>query len=233
LQLSDIEDALRTRGLTPRGAFHPEAEDRAPDVTPGVVARTIVLAGHVGPDMWQAFAANGEPEPGSLDPWSEGALSEVAATFGGKAISPFKKPYLPFQRWARRAGPCHPSPLGIFIHPDYGLWHAFRGAIALPEQIDVPAPDIRPSPCDSCEDRRCLSTCPVDAFSEHGLDVRACVGHLVTNDGEDCMALACRARRACPVGRANRYQPAQASFHMAAFLRNRLRASDPHMNNMG
>jgi hypothetical protein len=212
LQLSDIEDALRAHGLTPRGAFHPEAEDQAPEVTPGVVARTIVLAGHVGPNMWQAFAANGEPEPGSLDPWSEVAFSEVAARFGGKAISPFKKPYLPFQRWARRAGPCHPSPLGIFIHPDYGLWHAFRGAIAFPEQFDVPAPDNRPSPCESCEDRRCLSTCPVD---------------------EDCMALACRARRSCPVGRTFRYQPAQAGFHMSAFLRNRLRASDPHMNNMG
>ena len=55
----------------------------------------------------------------------------------------------------------------------------------------------------------------------------------VMNEGEDCMTHACRARRSCPVGRAYRYQPAQASFHMSAFLRNRLRASDPHMNNMG
>src|SRR3546814_16164033 len=31
-------------------------------------------------------------------------------------------------------------------------------------------------------------------------------------------SLGCRARRACPVGRAYRYPPAQARLHMAAFI---------------
>ena len=24
---------------------------------------------------------------------------------------------------------CHASPLGLLIHPDYGLWHGYRGAL--------------------------------------------------------------------------------------------------------
>lgn len=223
MQLSTIEDALRQVGLTPRGALHPQPEDKFPDVTPGVATRTIVLAGHVGPGMWQAFSQGGVPEAGTLDAWSEDALSRVARKFGGRAISPFKRPYLPFQQWARRAGPCHSSPLGLLIHPDFGLWHAFRGALIFAERIAIPPPDARPSPCDSCDDRPCLTVCPVDAFSDRGYDVPACVEHLDSSDSEDCMVHACRARRACPVGRSYRYETEQAQFHMAAFLRNRLR----------
>jgi hypothetical protein len=48
--------------------------------------------------------------------------------------------------------------------------------------------------------------------------VAACVGHLETPAGAECMAEGCRARRACPVGTDYRYEPAQAAFHMRAFL---------------
>jgi hypothetical protein len=41
---------------------------------------------------------------------------------------------------------------------------------------------------------------------------------LETKEGEDCMTLGCRARRACPVGREFTYVPDQAGFHMRAFL---------------
>ena len=49
-------------------------------------------------------------------------------------------------------------------------------------------------------------------------DVPACAAHLGSQQGTDCMELGCRARRACPVGRAYIYEPAQALFHMSAFL---------------
>jgi hypothetical protein len=223
MHLSDIEDALRQAGLTPRGAFYPQPDDRAPEVAPGVAARTIALAGNAGPDMWRAFTAAVEPEPDSLDVWSKRVLDELATALGGRAVFPFDRPHLPFQRWACRAEPCHASPLGILVHPDYGLWHGYRGAIAFAERIDLPPPDPRPSPCETCPDRPCLDTCPVDAFTGDGYDVPACASHLASLDTGDCLAYGCRARRVCPVGRSYRYEPAQAQFHMAAFLRARRR----------
>jgi hypothetical protein len=50
---------------------------------------------------------------------------------GAVGLFPFQKPHLPLQRWAKRAESCHASPLGMFIHPEHGLWHGYRCALAL------------------------------------------------------------------------------------------------------
>ena len=125
-------------------------------------------------------------------------------------------PYPPFQRWAVAAGIAFRSPIGPLIHPVYGLWHAYRGAFRLAEAIDVPAPSGA-APCDSCVDRPCLSACPVDAFAGGSYNVPACVAHIDAAAGADCRDQGCRARRACPVGRASIHEPAQARFHMDHF----------------
>lgn len=209
--------ALAEHGLAPRGAFHPGPAD----VVPGE-AGTLVLVGNAGPAMWDAFAADRPAGPDALDVWSREVLGLVAARVGAVALFPFGgPPYLPFQRWAMRAEAVHPSPLGILIHPDYGLWHGYRGALAFVERLELPSRDDRPSPCESCADRPCLTACPVDAFSDSGYDVDSCAGYLRSPDGGDCMTGSCLARRACPVGRDYTYPPDQAAFHMSAFLRGR------------
>lgn len=221
LTLTAVEDVLREAGLAPRGAFHPLPEDGVPEIVPGRPAATVVLAGNAGPAMWTAFSAARDPAHELLDDWSRDVLLPLADRFEAAALFPFQKPHLPFQRWAQRAEPCHASPLGMFIHPDHGLWHGYRGALVLAERLALPVPDRRPNPCDTCPERPCLTTCPVAAFSVSGYDVPACARHLARVDGADCMAEGCRARRACPVGRAARYEPAQAAFHMRAFLKAR------------
>ena len=214
---NDLTAALAAHGLLPRGAFHVRPEDGAPEG-----AGTILLAGNARPGMWRAFA-NARPDgEHALDAWSKIVLDDIAQRFEATAYYPSDgPPYLPFQRWATRAEPVTSSPLGILIHPDYGLWHGYRGALAFAGALPLPSRDDRPSPCDSCADRPCLSTCPVAAFGEGGYDVPACAAHLRADAGADCMAQGCRARRACPAGRDYIYEPAQAEFHMAAFLRAR------------
>jgi hypothetical protein len=225
LTLKDVETAALAAGLTPRGAFHPEASDGVPPCPSGP-ARTVVMLGNAGPAMWRAFSAACDTERELLDDWSKRVVGELAAALGGTAHFPFTRPHLPFQRWAMRAEPMRPSPLGILIHPDYGLWHGYRGALAFTERLEIPAPTVRTHPCDSCADKPCLSTCPVGAFStDRGYDVPTCVAHIDTEAGRDCLDLGCRARRACPVGRAYRYEPAQAHFHMRAFLNARRKPS--------
>jgi len=218
VDLKEIEQALRAAGLTPRGAFHPEGSDGVPEVAAGTAAHTLVLAGNAGEQMWHAFEAARAGTALTLDLWSRRVLEPLAAQFGARALFPFERPYLPFQRWAMRAEACHPSPLGLLIHPDYGLWHGYRGALVFADVIALPPPDRRPSPCASCADRPCLAACPANAFAHGSYDVPACARYLAAAPQSDCMNSGCGARLACPVGRSYRYPQPQARFHMEAFL---------------
>jgi len=214
MDLATIRSRIAEHGLSFRGAFHPETGE-----APG---RTLVLVGFVGSENWPTFvaspeAADGQPDP--LDRWSSRVITAVAQLLAATPLFPFGgPPFLPFQRWAQQAEPVHPSPLGILIHPDWGLWHAYRGALAFADRIDLPLSNRRPSPCDSCTDKPCLTACPVNAFTPSGFDVPACVGHISAPAGADCVTAGCRARRACPVAPQYRHVPAQAEFHQRAFL---------------
>ena len=225
--LSDVLDALRGVGMTPRGAFRPVPDDGVPDVADGQPARTLVLVGNAGPDMWQAFSASCDPDHELLDEWSCEILDDVGRRYGAATHFPSnryattsygKSPYLPFQRWATRAEPVFGSPLGIHIHSEYGLWHGYRGALAFSQLLKLPKRVGAGNPCEVCLEQPCLTACPVDAFSDGNYDVPACVLHLLTPSGQDCLQRACRARRACPNGRDYQYQAAQASFHMRHFF---------------
>jgi hypothetical protein len=212
--------AIRRTGLVPRGALSLTDDERAGELAD---IRTIVLAGMVGREGWDAFAASPEASGGldhPLDRWSRRLIEALARDLGGKPLFPFGgPPFLPFQRWAQRAESVHSSPIGLLIHPYYGLWHSYRGAIGLSEALAVPEPAAASSPCESCTGRWCLKTCPVGAFSDAGYDVAACAGYLRSAAGVDCMEMGCQARRACPVGADHAYGPEQANFFMRAFLR--------------
>jgi hypothetical protein len=222
MEIATIERAAAAEGLTLRGAFHPGPADAVPDLADGRRARTLVLLGNAGPALWPAFAAAPESADGAPDPlnrWSARVIGALAEALDARPLFPFGgPPYRPFVAWAKRAERIAESPLGMLIHPEHGLWHAYRGALAFAEEIAPPAPDPRPRPCDGCAARPCLAACPVGAFTTAGYDVDACAAHVAAPAGADCLALGCRARHACPVGAARRYRPAQARFHMAAFL---------------
>ena len=222
-----IVAAVEAEGLASRGAFHVAADDAVPLFVDGTPAAALVLVGNAGPGMWPVFAASEEANdgaPDALDRWSRRVVSRLADILGGAAHFPFGgPPWLPFIRWAQRAGPVHPSPIGPLVHPDFGLWHAYRGAIAFRERLDLPSRDDRASPCDACADRPCLTSCPVGAFSASGYDVARCVAHIEGRAGARCLGAGCLARHTCPIGRDAVYSAPQAAFHMRAFLAARLR----------
>ena len=134
------------------------------------------MLGWTGGRQWPTFAASPEYHdglPNPLDRWSRRLIDPLAASVNGRALYPFGgPPHLPFLRWAQRAEPLSPSPLGLLIHPDWGLWHAWRGAIAIRERMELPLHDNRPSPWATCAARPCLrpaafeaarAACPVGA----------------------------------------------------------------------
>jgi hypothetical protein len=175
--------------------------------------------------MWRAFTRDRRDEPNPLDSWTRRVVTAAAGDLGASAsLFPFEgPPYHPFQRWALRADRVHPSPLGILIHPEFGLWHAYRAALCFVAELALPARPAAQTPCGTCRDRPCLSTCPVSAFSASGYDVEACARHVASPAGAPCREQGCLARDACPVGQAYAYSPAQAGFHMTHFLRGRPR----------
>lgn len=217
-----IGAALSPFGLFVRGGFHPDDGDGVPPLPGGRAAATVVLAGNAGPAMWRAFAAT-RPAPGArnpLDDWLGPPIRAVAEAEGAHAVLPNEgPPYPPIQDWATRAEPVHRSPIGIMIHPEFGLWHVYRAAFLFAERLDLAPRATTPSPCASCAERPCLKVCPADAFKPDRFDAISCADHVAGPSGAPCRERGCMARRACPVGRDFTYPPAAQAFHTAAFLR--------------
>jgi epoxyqueuosine reductase QueG len=213
--------AIRRAAFTPLGWFAPEPEDRVPED-----AKFVILIGNAGPDMFRRFARERDPSCDAMDDWTREAVGNLARDLDAHAAYPFDmNPPWPFLTWARRGGAGHTSPLGLNIHPTYGLWHAYRAALLFPVVFDLPPLNSGASPCDTCADKPCLSACPVNAFNGIRYDVDACGKHLKLPEGEVCLTRGCLARHACPVGQGAAYVPAQAQFHMRAFLAARQKVS--------
>ncbi len=209
-------------GLAVRGAFHPEPGELEP-LLPAMRIGTIILLGFTGSRQWARYLGSVEASdelPDPLDRWSRRVIGSMAAQWSATAIYPNgSSPPLPFQRLAARSEAVYRSPIGLLIHPQWGLWHAYRGALVLPERIGLPSLAPPASPCSACATQPCLSSCPVRAFRGGSFDVEACVDHVLSQAGSECRDRGCLARRACPVGAEFRYVEAQARFHMHAFLR--------------
>ncbi len=223
----EIDSAIHANGLALLGWFVHEGQ-------------AGLLIGNHGSAMWRSFSGAPEYADGKENPmnrWTQRVVGQVAGKLPMRdridAISfPFGVPVYPFQQWAKMATGNRPSPLGILIDPEYGLWWALRAAILfddreLVEAIDTSKNDAveRRHPCDGCPAKPCLSVCPVRAFGnssaeeeiKFSLDVARCRSHLDSSAKPDCMRLGCRARAICPVGYEHQYLPEQLQFHMEAF----------------
>ena len=205
-----ILNRIRRESFTPLGWF--STRDMGD-------TRFVILIGNAGPDMFRRFAREGR---GSLDDWTRAVIEPLAADLDARALFPFDVPHQPFLSWARRGGAGHVSPLGLNIHPTYGLWHAYRAALLFPVEFDLPRVSAGAHPCETCVAKPCLSACPVSAFDGKNYDVDACGVHI--NAGANaCMDGGCLARRACPIGIQYQYAKPQAQFHMQAFAKARMK----------
>ncbi|WP_323037914.1 ferredoxin [Pararhodobacter sp.] len=209
----DLIAALQSHHLVALASL-PADPEFCPDA-----ARSLVLIGPMGGASWwehvtrSAEWLDGQPDP--LDRWSMRVLDGVAARFGGRALFPSDgPPFPPFFKWALASGALWQSPVGMLVHAEAGLWVSFRGALAVP--FDVPLPATR-NPCDTCQDQPCRTACPVNALSPTVYDVAACHDFLNTDAGNRCLSEGCRARGACPASQRHARLAAQSAYHMSRF----------------
>ncbi|ESX95469.1 4Fe-4S dicluster domain-containing protein [Mesorhizobium sp. LNJC405B00] len=217
----EIAAALSADGLILRGGFNFATSETPPHGPSAAPAKSVLLVGQAGAAPWPHFLRWRDRQPQTianpLDTWSREVIGAVAEKFGARAVSPSDRPYLPFQQWAMRAEGLRPSPLGILMHPQYGLWHAYRGALLFEDEIALPERREAIHLCDACVAKPCLKSCPVDAYSADGFAHQACLAHVRGSKGEPCRGGGCLDRNACPYGTAHRYPPEVQAFHMTAF----------------
>ncbi len=186
--------------------------------------RRAVLVGNHAQEgkhaMWEAFRKSAEysdTKPDAMDRWTQRVVGAVAKVQGATAIYPFGNTLWPFQRYAKSATGMQSSPLGLLIHPEFGLWQAYRSVLIFNDSLGLSIPQALNHPCDTCFEKPCLSACPVEAFSVDDFAVEQCRTHLASGDQPACMSLGCRARAACPVGIP--YVDEQIRFHMRSFAK--------------
>ena len=213
--VSALETRLAEEQLEILGGFPvAEGEEGFPAGT-----RTLLMLGPKEPGFWPYLTASpewdGRPDP--VDRWSRRVIGRIACDLGAKALFPFGgPPYHPFYQWALRTGRVWDSPVRLLVHAGQGLMVSFRGALALKERVEVPAPVA--SPCETCA-APCLEACPAGALTGAGYDLPACHAFLDGPEGKDCMTGGCRVRRACPLSQTYARLPAQSAYHMRQFHR--------------
>jgi len=204
-----VAEVLRPHGILPLGWFKTTGEKPA------------LLLGDQGGSHWEVFSQSGYLADGKLDPmnrWTQDIIDPLAEKMNVRAVYPFGDRVWPFQQWAKAATGMGQSPLGLLIHPEYGLWNALRAALIFEPGFEIPSPPKLHHPCTTCADRPCLETCPVSAFWEDHYYVESCRAHVSSSKGADCRHKGCKARLACPEGQKYQYSQAQQAFHMRGFL---------------
>lgn len=220
--MTGLDEALAEHGLISRGSLSFSNGEAAPSGPSGKPARSLVLLGHGGGTIWPHFSAWLEVQAqrfdDPLDTWSREVIGAIADRFAARAVFPYEKPWLPFQQWAMRAEGLQPSPLGILMHPQFGLWHAYRGALLFDVEIPIQRSANPIHLCDLCAGKDCMKSCPAGAVTGVDFDAMTCASWLRAGAGEPCRSGGCLARAACPHD-IYHYGDEQTAFHMVARMR--------------
>lgn len=227
-----LEDCLSEYGLFVRGVTRlTDAEINLYGLDANCAE--LALIGNIGSSYWTYFSQSEEFRDGAahpLDRWSRHIAEGIAQQFSLQALYPFEgPPYYPFQQWAGRAEGLYQSPIGVMMHPRFGLWHSYRFAL-LCARFELQDSAVasssadgsaNTSPCLDCDSKPCLNTCPIGAFDANGYAVERCADYLQQTPQATCHQQGCMARYACPIAPELSYAAAQGRFHLRAFLQAR------------
>ena len=214
---------LRRQGLNLQGTVcRQTALDLAPDLADlPQTFPSLLLVGSSGQGLWDTIVGSRSSQPHPIDSHCLGALTAFGASAGAAGVDTrliwhggSDRPF-PVVQLGEALGWSQRSRMGIGIHPQRGLWFAYRGVVAIGQELRVdstaPPPGLN-SPCAECEGTPCISVCPVSAVGgPGGVDLGLCFDER-ERQGAVCGGR-CLSRLACPVGSDHRYSLAQIAHH--------------------
>jgi len=201
-----------------------------------VKSGSLLLVGHAGKKFWEVFGQSefwlNTPDADPVDNYS----IEVTRLVIKKHLPDITKQRLfpsadcPVNLMAlgRAFGWHEPSPLGMGIHEQYGLWSAYRAVwwldLEIAESVEtkhelsdiknmnptskVESADI----CSQCLTQDCVSECPSNAIEYlKNPDLGRCADYRL-EEASQC-ASTCLSRMACPYASEHRYAEKQMSYH--------------------
>ncbi len=182
----------------------------------------LLLIGSGGRALWQASAEWRANNTLIQDPVNSYSL-EVAdrilttAAIGYTSLYPSTEYNVGLINCGKQVGWHGESDLGLGMNPAFGLWWAYRLLIWIDQPIEIDGTMDVVDVCQSCEDKPCLSACPVSALHKTGMDKwQTCSGHRLS-EGSSCEDR-CFSRLACPVASEHRYIEPQMQYHYRASL---------------
>jgi ferredoxin len=175
--------------------------------------RNLMLFGNGGTRLWQCMQKNQQDETHLVDSFFIDCIDRVFADSDYKTVYPGNH-FLPLQGLGRLAGWHHDSTMGLGIHPVFGLWFAYRGAVLTNTEFSPYTTDssaMPESPCDTCEREPCITACPARAVTTDRYQVRQCTDYRL--QAESSCQSRCISRQVCPLGKEHQYLPDQMKHH--------------------
>lgn len=177
--------------------------------------RRLVLLGHGGRRLWAALQEWGMQTADPVDDYSHTLTRQFIRDYLDDPpvcwLYPQTDYLVPLQQLGALAGWSYPSPLGQGIHPEYGVWFAYRAAFLTTAVLPLYGEPVRPSPCATCTDKPCITTCPVGGVRFAHFDVDGCAHYRLCHHSP--CADRCLARLACPFFPEHRYTLPQIQYH--------------------
>lgn len=190
----------------------------------------LLLLGHGGRLFWQRYQ---QTEPEAVDPVdtfssriSAQALQQHLPSITREQLFPAANCPANLMALGREIGWHTPSPLGMGINAQYGLWSAYRALWWLDAELEEPAasafntmrgPDNNVLPvaadiCSQCTTQNCLQACPATALSMDNIpNLQQCADFRLAANSS--CSNTCLARMACPVAAEHRYTTEQMTYH--------------------
>ncbi len=175
----------------------------------------IIIIGHGGTHLWNQIRHELNSSPDPIDTYSRKSLSRFCQQLLGhgqyRILYPGEE-NPPLQQLGQIAGWHNPSPLGIGINSEWGLWYAYRAMAVTEHPLPTISSPLQASPCDSCNGDFCVLACPAEAVNrKSGLNLKRCADFRLRRRSP--CADSCPARMACPVQAKHRYSSEQLRYH--------------------
>lgn len=175
---------------------------------------TTILVANAGYKFWQSMKDAKVEGEDPIDQYSTTIVQRYSQHFLDaefELLYPSDYP-VSLRTIGSKTGWSHDSPMGISIHPEFGLWFAYRALFMVSTPLPASQPIQLKHPCESCVDKPCQAVCPASAVTEMGaFDLDTCARFRIEDDS--ICGFQCLSRISCPVGAEYRYVPEQMKYH--------------------